>query len=278
VLQERQFTRVGGRTPIPVDVRFISATNADIELEESGFRADLLDRLRLGGSLWLPPLRERKSDIPGLVKAFVQEAERRRSCTMRREITAEALALLGAYEWPGNIRELQTCILDAVNRHPDVEHLVPGHLRLESMKTPGARASTAKPRGLPETKVPGVTNNLGHLIETIGQCDFPARDIGKWAGQLAELQREHAHLLARYLQAALAATKRHTPAAPHGQIQIHPAVKLISGDSTLTASKAADVVKRILGPLRDELQGDLADAYRTALRLRPTGGRTLQST
>jgi hypothetical protein len=60
---------------------------------------------------------------------------------------------------------------------------------------------------------------------------------------------------------------------PEGQIQIHPAVKLITGDSNLTASKAADVVKRLLGPIEDELSGDLAEAYATSIRLRPKSAR-----
>lgn len=268
VLQERQITRVGGRESIPVDVRFISATNVDIELEERGFRADLLDRLCLGGSVWLPPLRERKSDIPLLVESFVRDAEKRGAGTMHREITADALDRLCGYDWPGNVRELQSCIHDAVNRHPDVEHLVPAHLRFGSDK-----------RQFAERNISGASNtvppraDLGCVLEALGRCNFAASDIGEWAGHLDHLQLEHTRLLARYLQAALDATKRRTPAAPQGQIQIHPAVKLITGDPTLTASRAADVVKRLLGPLVDELDGDLVEAYETALRLRPKSPR-----
>jgi hypothetical protein len=104
-------------------------------------------------------------------------------------------------------------------------------------------------------------------------CEFPTKQVGTWAGQIYDLQHEQALLLARYLQAALEATKRRTPEVPEGQIQIHPAVKLITGDSNLTASKAADVVKRLLGPIEDELSGDLAEAYATSIRLRPKSAR-----
>lgn len=71
VLQERRITRVGARESRSVDVSFLAATNADLERDPRGFRADLLDRLRLGGTLWLPPLRERKTYSPpgGAVRA-----------------------------------------------------------------------------------------------------------------------------------------------------------------------------------------------------------------
>jgi DNA-binding NtrC family response regulator len=272
VLQERQITRVGGRKPVSVDVRFISATNAEIELEEGGFRADLLDRLRLGGSLWLPSLRERKADIPLLVEAFVREAEKKRPGTMRREITADALDRLLHYDWPGNIRELRTSIFEAVNRHPDMEHLVPKHLRIGTASDEAKRRETHLSAPVREMESADQVRLTGVLAD-LRACAFPSLEIGTWAGQLDELQQEHARLLARYLQSALDATKRRTPQVPHGQIQIHPAVKLITGDSTLSASKAADIVKRLLGPLEGELEGDLLEVYATAVRLRPKASR-----
>ncbi len=278
VLQERQVVRVGGRQPKEVDVRFISATNADIELEQRGFRPDLLDRLRLGGSLWLPPLRERKTDIPLLAEKFVREAEKERSGTMRRDLTAEALDKLLNYDWPGNIRELRSCLFDAVNRHPDVEHLVAGHLRIGTAASHRGRARSSK-ESAGETTANATSGSglLGELLARFNSCEFPPNQVGAWAGRLTEVQHSQARLLARYLQAALDATKRRTPEAPQGQIQIHPAVKLITGDSSLTASKAADVVKRLLGPLEGELESDLLEAYNTSVRLRPKSARKLES-
>jgi DNA-binding NtrC family response regulator len=270
VLQERQIVRVGGRQPKEVDVRFISATNAEIELEQPGFRPDLLDRLRLGGSLWLPPLRERKSDIPLLAEKFVRDAEQERFGSMRRDLTAEALDKLLNYDWPGNIRELRSCVFDAVNRHPDVEHLVAGHLRIGTDGSHRRRDRSSKDSPS-ETAAKATTGSglLGELLARINSCDFPPNQVEAWVGHLTEVQHAQARFLARYLQAALHATKRRTPEAPQGQIQIHPAVKLITGDSSLTASKAADVVKRLLSPLEGELEGDLREAYEIAVRLRP---------
>ena len=274
VLQERRVMRVGGRQSTEVDVRFIAATNADIELEQRGFRADLLDRLRLGGSLWLPPLRERKGDIPVLAEKFVQEAEQERSGTMRRDITPEALDTLLNHDWPGNIRELRSCLFDAVNRYPDVEHLVAGHLRIGTASSQRSRARAGNEGESDAPAQPGSgVGPLDDLLGRIGSCDFPPNQVGAWAGRLTEMQSAQARLIARYLEAALDATKRRTPDAPQGQIHIHPAVKLITGDSSLTASKAADVVKRLLSPLEGELEGDLLEAYKTSIRLRPKSAR-----
>jgi len=273
VLQDRQITRVGGRKGKPVDVRFLSATNVEIEAKELGFREDLLDRLRLGGTVSLPPLRERKGDIPILAEQFAREAEKARPGALRRDIAPEAMECLLAHDWPGNVRELRTCIFDAVNRQPDVEHLVAQHLRIEGQAAAPAAARPAGKRRAQAQPVPVGENEIAGLLARFKTCEFPAKDIGKWAGQLHDLQCEHAWLLARYLQAALDATKRRTPEAPEGQIQIHPAVKLITGDSSLTASKAADIVKRLLKPLESELTGDLAAAYAVAVKLRPHSAR-----
>lgn len=278
VLQERQFTPVGGRNPRSVDVRFIAATNADVETESSGFRADLLDRLRLGGTLWLPPLRERKTDIPLLVEAFVREAEKNHSRALQREITPEALEKLGAHDWPGNVRELRSCLFDAVNRHPDVEYLVAGHLRIGSERKIVLVAPVLQRVSTDMEKPIWSSDAFSRLVETLEQTTFPVDEIQFWAGRLVELQLAQSRLLARYLEAALEATRKRSPEHPHGQIQIHPAIKLLSGDSTITASKAADVIKRLLGPMEEELEGDLREAFAIAVRLRPRSAKAANTT
>jgi transcriptional regulator with GAF, ATPase, and Fis domain len=114
-LQEREVVRVGGRRPIPVDVRLVAATHQDLEtlVDEGRFREDLYYRLK-GVEVELPPLRERRQDIPHLVRTFVEEFCR------REEIPApafrpEALALIVAHDFPGNVRELQNLIEGAVS-------------------------------------------------------------------------------------------------------------------------------------------------------------------
>jgi len=277
VIQERQITRVGGRKPRDVDVRFIAATNAAIEDEALGFRADLMDRLGNGGTLWLPALRERLEDIPLLVETFVRRAEERRPGILHRSVTAEALERLCSYEWPGNIRELQTVITDAVNRYADVEHLVPDHLRMgiaiKAARSPRVRKPERDQSGSVQSDASD-QGSLDDLIQRTAEQVFDAQDVGQWAGKLESLRNEQQRLIGRMILAALNATKRRTPDNPSGHLQIHPALKLLTGNSKLTATQAADALKRLLGPLADILDGDLKTAYETALRLRPRGSPT----
>jgi DNA-binding NtrC family response regulator len=269
VLQERQVTRVGSRESIAVDVRFLSATNADLEDDEHSLRPDLLDRLRTGGTIWIPPLRERREDIPLMAENFIREAEAQRPGIQARRITPEALDRLMGHDWPGNVRELRGVIFDAVTRHPDVEHLVTDHLRIES-KAKG-RGSKAVP-GSVSTRGETFTadrESLDLLLDRIRSQTFDPLKVADWAGRLPDLQREPSHLVARLLGAALEATKRRTPGNPDGILQIHPAAKLATGDSSLTAVKAADLFKRLLAPIQDELEGNLLEAYQTSIRLRP---------
>jgi DNA-binding NtrC family response regulator len=107
LLQDREFERLGGTGPIKADVRFVAATHRDLEsmLDRGDFREDLFYRLNVV-PLWLPPLRERKEDIPDLARHFcVLAAEANRLAVP--ELTADALHALAAHAWPGNVRELQ---------------------------------------------------------------------------------------------------------------------------------------------------------------------------
>ena len=114
VLQEREFTRVGGTRPIKIDVRFIAATNKDLDtaVKSGAFRQDLFYRLNVV-TLRMPPLRDRPDDIPLLATLFVK----RYAAKCKRHIigiTAEARACLMRYSWPGNVRELENAIERAV--------------------------------------------------------------------------------------------------------------------------------------------------------------------
>lgn len=110
VLQEREFERVGGRERIRVDVRVIGATNRDLTaaLADGTFRQDLFYRLNVF-PLEMPPLRERREDIPMLVEYFIGRYARRAGKTFRR-VSKRTLDCLQSYPWPGNIRELQNVI------------------------------------------------------------------------------------------------------------------------------------------------------------------------
>jgi len=107
VLQERMVDRVGGSKPIPIDVRVIASTNRDIEqaIKEGKFREDLYDRINVV-ALHIPPLRERKEDIPLLAKHFLNKFGRNAQVSMNEE----AFGVLVSYGWPGNVRELESVI------------------------------------------------------------------------------------------------------------------------------------------------------------------------
>ena len=110
VLQEREFERLGGSRPIAVDIRLIAATNKDLSnaVKTKTFREDLYYRLNVV-SVVVPPLRERREDIPVLAEYFV--AKFAAKCKVKaKKISAEAMAGLMNYDWPGNVRELENAI------------------------------------------------------------------------------------------------------------------------------------------------------------------------
>ncbi len=110
VLQERVVERVGGMRPIDVDVRLVTATNAPLEemVADGRFREDLFYRLNVV-PLELPALRQRRSDIPPLVRGFLRKFSKRLGRDVR-EVSPEVMAALTSYDWPGNIRQLENLI------------------------------------------------------------------------------------------------------------------------------------------------------------------------
>lgn len=110
VVQEQSFQRIGGTKSVKVDIRLISATNKDLEkaIAKGLFREDLYHRLNVV-TIYLPPLHERKEDIPLLANYFLKRNNRVNGRIIK-SISAEALDLLMDYEWPGNVRELENVI------------------------------------------------------------------------------------------------------------------------------------------------------------------------
>jgi two-component system response regulator PilR (NtrC family) len=127
ILQDKEFKRVGGTEDIRVDVRIISATNKDLEaaVREKRFREDLFYRLNVI-QIKLPPLRERREDIPVLAAHFLKKYSEELNKNIHK-ISPEALHLLLNYGYPGNVRELQNIIERAVALGNGQE-LVPQHL------------------------------------------------------------------------------------------------------------------------------------------------------
>ena len=145
VLQEGEFEPVGSSKTIKIDVRVIAATNRDLESQVAAgrFREDLYYRLSVF-PLTVPPLRDRKQDIPLLANAFLTRSLQKLGCSME-PLTAAAIARLTAYDWPGNVRELQNVIersvIAADGHGPNLDRALPP-------STAGASTTTASDRVL----------------------------------------------------------------------------------------------------------------------------------
>ncbi|GMU91674.1 MAG: sigma-54-dependent Fis family transcriptional regulator [Candidatus Hydrogenedentota bacterium] len=167
VLQEREFERVGDTRPIKVDVRIVASTNQDLasKLRAGGFREDLYYRLNVI-RIELPPLRERRDDIPLLVDHFC----RRFNATFKKEILGmapETMDILSHYRWPGNVRELENCIERAfIVCHDSV--ILPKHLPPEILnnRTGGLHLSNAGDGGRLDA------DSKNRIIEVLERTDW----------------------------------------------------------------------------------------------------------
>jgi Nif-specific regulatory protein len=143
VLQSGELTPIGERHPRRIDVRVVSATNRDLlaEVRERRFRDDLYYRLSVF-PIHLPPLRERREDIPLLAERLLAEAAARHGGKAMAGFQPAAMEALGAFDWPGNVRELQNEVERAVALAPAGDRIGPEHL---SQKVRSARGPTAAP-------------------------------------------------------------------------------------------------------------------------------------
>ncbi|MBL8919320.1 MAG: sigma 54-interacting transcriptional regulator [Myxococcaceae bacterium] len=141
VLEERKVMRVGATAPEPIDVRFIFATNRDLEaeVERGAFRRDLYYRIN-GISISIPPLRERVGEIEPLARQFLAEAATREGRSVP-ELTAEALAQLKTWPWPGNIRELKNVMERALLLAGDAP-ITPDAIAIDGHEAPAPGAAT----------------------------------------------------------------------------------------------------------------------------------------
>ena len=159
VLQDREIRRMGTAHARRVDVRVVSATNADLDerIENGGFRLDLLYRLNVF-TLRVPPLRERVTEIPELVDHFLEA----RGFPRRMPIDEEALALFSRYSWPGNVRELENEVERIAVLHPKAAR-IEAHM-LSDRITHRARAETVDVHLLYDSPLPRA---VGYLEESL---------------------------------------------------------------------------------------------------------------
>ncbi|HEX5423776.1 MAG TPA: sigma-54 dependent transcriptional regulator [Candidatus Acidoferrales bacterium] len=199
VLQEREFERLGGTKTLKVDVRLIAATNRDLRaaLEEGTFREDLYYRLNVV-AIDIPPLREHKEDIPGLVDFFLQKYAKEMGKPAPK-ISSQALELLVDFHWPGNIRELENIIQRAVTLsesttiepadiHLDVaapkanaagNHFLPPGMTLDQWEEQAIREALHRANGNKSqaARLLGLTRNaLRYRLSQMGVPDSPEKD------------------------------------------------------------------------------------------------------
>ncbi|WP_437753371.1 sigma 54-interacting transcriptional regulator [Sorangium sp. So ce1389] len=180
VIEARQVLRVGGRAPRSIDVRFVSATNRDLEaeMERGAFRQDLFFRLN-GVALTIPPLRERVAEIAPLAEAFADSACRLMDRPRPPLLSAAVRSALERYPWPGNVRELRHVIERAVvlcaGETLLLEHL-PDKLRDRGERRPAPGA-------------PGVTDRAGVVSAGAGVVSGAARDRERLDAEARERER-----------------------------------------------------------------------------------------
>ncbi len=176
MLQEREFERVGGTETIKTDVRFITATNRSLEelIRAGKFREDLYYRLNVF-PIHVPPLKERRSDIPLLADFFVEKYSKANNKLIRR-ISTPAIDMLMSYHWPGNVRELENCIERAVLLSSD--NVIHGHHLPPTLQT--AEASGTAHKGTLEGTLNAVERDLimDALKVSRGNRARAARELG----------------------------------------------------------------------------------------------------
>jgi len=178
VLESGEVTRVGSLKPRPIDVRFLSATNRDLEgLVSSGaFRQDLYYRLN-GISIQVPPLRERKTEIRALARTFLRDACRKAG-RPELSMSAEALARLASHTWPGNVRELRNVLDRAAILCPsdtlEAEHILLGTTGSPSRET----AATAPSRA--DGQAAG--GERQRIIDALDKCGGNQKEAAKVLG------------------------------------------------------------------------------------------------
>jgi two-component system nitrogen regulation response regulator GlnG len=170
VLQEGEYMTVGGRTPIKTDVRVIAATHRDLRslISQGLFREDLFYRLNVV-PLNLPPLRDRKEDLPDLINHFLAEAELAEGGKVKK-VSPKALDLLKAYDWPGNVRELENLIRRIVVLYP--QDVITDDLVASELATTSASKIVQSSKGLDLAEA--VEYYLNELFREYGEKLPPA--------------------------------------------------------------------------------------------------------
>ncbi|OPY80203.1 MAG: Nitrogen fixation protein VnfA [Syntrophorhabdus sp. PtaU1.Bin153] len=271
-LENKVISRQGSTEEVKLDIQVVLATNKNLDeyVRTGRFKYDLLNRIN-ASTIEIPPLRDRRGDIPLLSEKLLEQHCSSIGATWPRAVDPAAMRMLMEYNWPGNVRELSNVLRKAVNDNKGSELLISSDLQigfsssLVTLET--ARTSVPTPSAT-------VLSEVDELLMAMETFEFD-KDYTKLNAKLPRLQKAFATLLSRYLIAAIDATKKMKPGqGPDGEINITGAVSCMMGKQLKTA-KAADVVKRIIqtdtASLEEMLKSNelLEHIYGEVLRLRP---------
>jgi two-component system nitrogen regulation response regulator GlnG len=183
VLQEGEFTTVGGRQAIRANVRIVAATHRDLRqaIRAGQFREDLFYRLNVV-PIRLPPLRERLEDIPVLARHFLDKA--REGGASHKTLDPTALERLRQHRWPGNVRELENLMRRLAALYP--QEIITGEVIHAELADPGAGAETADISGAPEPLAQAVERHIRQFLAA-SRDGMPMRDI--YDQVIAEVER-----------------------------------------------------------------------------------------
>jgi DNA-binding NtrC family response regulator len=200
VLQERELERVGGNRTIKVDVRVIATTNRNLEqsVEKKEFRQDLFFRLNVV-PISVPPLRERREDVPYLAEEFMRRFGRKHGVHVRG-FSEEALKILCGHDWPGNVRELQNVVERAVILSNESGVLEPEHLGMaksgpaSSAQSPSAQATGQPAAAGGDGTMPTLSEiEKRHILLTLDHCKGNRTQAAKLLGVSIRTLRNKLH-------------------------------------------------------------------------------------
>ncbi len=264
----RTVQRLGSNDSKKLELQIVMATNRMDIMTSDNFRKDILYRAKITDPIILPPLRERREDIPLLAEFFLRKYENETHEAEHRDIDKEALHLLMDHDWPDNIRGLEQVIELAVSKYKGLKILSKNHI---SLAADSKAETTSKPvisqKLKRDIRSEDITLSINELIACINNFEFDDDNSIQWQWKGNDLREAFFHLMERYLRAGLEATRKINFEDPKGKIQHTPAINLILGPKKGKTGKKAEYnpteayaeIKRLLMLKSKEVENLISD-------------------
>jgi DNA-binding NtrC family response regulator len=270
VLESREFLRLGGTSPIHVDVRVVAATNRPLRqhVEEGTFRTDLYYRLNVL-NIYLPPLRERREDIPLLVRRFVREFSREHDRPFHG-ISSDAMEIMVGYPWPGNVRELRNLVESMVVLSPG-RQVGPDDLPRHIREAGGARLLPVHMGPVVRTEREAEGRELEFILRSILELRLQVEELRRRLDDDNRLRPQDYIGEVRIPAGSVAVSP--SPPAPHGAVAaIQPRSAPPPNVVTIEpGTRMADVERAVIEAALRETRGN----RRRAAEMLGIGERTL---